>query len=128
MLFAVVNVSIPHRYAENFPHLLPNFNKPVVSIPHRYAENQLLPPPALPHDGVSIPHRYAENPKRLYNQWFDKKGFQSLIGMLKTGPAIRAANPPDDVSIPHRYAENEKFKPWRAKSEDVSIPHRYAEN
>ena len=98
-------VSIPHRYAKNFP--FPIFGSvgskfqfligtlktllfpPLliyyigVSIPHRYAKNLCHTFYILTAVLVSIPHRYAKNAGvniyRCSRNWF-----QFLIGTLKT--------------------------------------------
>ena len=56
-------VSIPHRYAENWPKI-------------RMAWKRFT--------CVSIPHRYAENEAQRFMQQVGPMMFQSLIGMLKT--------------------------------------------
>ncbi len=98
-----------------------------VSIPRRYAENLL----SVAHSpfplGVSIPRRYAENlPHPLAGNFIFE--FQFLVGTLKTEASRQQVKPDGVVSIPRRYAENPAPGLSRSRDCGVSIPRRYAEN
>ena len=122
-----LEVSIPHRYAENTADCHNNPYQFVVSIPHRYAENGSFLPgktyismfqsligmlKTVTASTNSAIHGKFQSLigmlKTLHqeNHQMSHCRFQSLIGMLKTSQFYYHLHHQRQVSIPHRYAEN----------------------
>ena len=77
----------------------------LVSNPHRYGQKMNSPPRWWTPELVSNPHRYGQKPHCADWLLSYYAAFQTLIGTVKRGGAIRLFPLEEGVSNPHRYGQ-----------------------